>query len=136
LAIVERLAKADPNNANWQRDLAIVNERLGVIYMDRKEPSEAKTAFERAVAVYDKLTAKFPDETLALVDSTVPLMRLGQLYGSNGRSHLQKALAILKQLDEAGRLEPKRKPAIAWIEAELAKLQEEHSPEADLRSAR
>ena len=29
LAIADRLAKADPRNAGWQRDLAISNERLG-----------------------------------------------------------------------------------------------------------
>jgi tetratricopeptide (TPR) repeat protein len=136
LTIAERLAKADPNNAGWQRDLAISNERLGDIYMQRKETAEAKAAFERALAIYDKLTAKFPNDTPALVNSTVPLIRLGELYGPEGRAYFQKALAILKQLDETGRLEPNRKPAITWIERRLAELQEEHSPEADLRSAR
>jgi tetratricopeptide (TPR) repeat protein len=79
LDIAERLAKADPNNADWQRDLAISNERLGDIYMQRKETNEAKAAFERALAIYDELTARFPDDTFALVNSTVPLMRLGEL---------------------------------------------------------
>jgi hypothetical protein len=37
---------------------------------------------------------------------------------------------------EQGRLEPRRKPAIAGIKAELARLQEEHPLEANLRSAR
>ena len=101
LTIAERLAKADPNNAGWQRDLAMSNERLGTIYMERKETDEAKAAYERALAIYDKLTARFPDDTLALVNSTVPLMVLGLLYGRDGAAYLRKALAILKQLDEA-----------------------------------
>jgi len=120
---MERLAEADPDNAGWQRDLAMSNERLGTIYMERKETDEAKAAYQRALAIYDKLTARFPDDTLALVNSTVPLMVLGLLYGRDGAAYLRKALAILKQLDEAGRLEPRRKPAIAGIEAELARLQ-------------
>jgi len=128
LAITERLAKADPSNAAWQRDLAAVNERLGVIYMERKETNEAKTSLERALTIYDKLTARFPDDTLALVNSTVPLMALAELYGPEGAAYLRKALAILKQLDETGRLEPNRKPAITWIEAELAKLLEAQVP--------
>ena len=57
-------------------------------------------------------------------------MRLGELYGANGRAYLQKALAILKQLDEGGRLEPRQKPLIPEVEALLAKLQEEHPREA------
>jgi tetratricopeptide (TPR) repeat protein len=126
--IMERLAKADPSNTRWQRDLASTNERLGNIYVRRKETNEAKAAYERALAIYDELTARFPDDPLALVNSTVPLMRLGELYGPDGRPYLQKALAILKQLDEAGRLEPRRKSSITRIEAELARLQNAEAP--------
>ena len=136
LAIMERLAQADPNNAGWQRDLAISNERLGNIYIERKETDEAKAAFERALAIYNKLTVRFPDNAVVLVSSTVPLMRLGELYGPEGAAYLRKALVILKQLDETGRLEPRRKSSIEQIEAELARLQEEHPFEADPRSAR
>jgi tetratricopeptide (TPR) repeat protein len=129
LAIMERLAKADPNNAVWQRALAISNEQLGDICAEQKESDEAKASFERALAIYDKLKASFPDDTRALVNSSVPLMALGELYGPDGRAYLQRALAILKQLDEAGRLEPRRKPSIARIEERLVELQEaEASP--------
>jgi len=136
LAIMERLARTDPSNAGWQRGLTAVNERLGIVYKGRGETDEAKAAFQRALAIYDNLTARFPDDTLALKSSTVPLIALGELYGPDGATYLRKALAILKQLDEAGRLEPNRKPAITWIEQRLAELQEERPPEADLRPAR
>jgi tetratricopeptide (TPR) repeat protein len=128
LAILERLAKVDPNNAVWQRDLAISNERIGDIHQRWKQNDEAKAAFERALVVYDKLTSRFPDDTLALVYSTVPLMALGELYGPEGAAYFRKALAILKQLDEAGRLEPRRKPSIARIEERLPELQEAEAP--------
>jgi tetratricopeptide (TPR) repeat protein len=129
LAIIERLAKTDPNNAVWQRDLTLTNERLGLIYVMRKETDEAKAAFERALAIYDKLTSRLPGDASVLANSTVPLMGLGALYGADGRAYLRKALAILKQLDETGRLELQHKASIAWIEARLAKLQEaEASP--------
>jgi len=136
LAIMERLARTDPSNAGWQRGLTAVNERLSIVYKGRGETDEAKAAFQRALAIYDNLTARFPDDTLALKSSTVPLIALGELYGPDGATYLRKALAILKQLDEAGRLEPNRKPAITWIEQRLAELQEERPPEADLRPAR
>src|SRR5262249_22870395 len=135
LVIMERLAKADPSNAGWQRDLAVSNVRVGRVYLGPNEPDAAKAAFERALAIYDQPTVRFPDHTTVLASSIVPLMRLGELYGRDGRAYLQKALAILKQLDEAGRLEARHKSSIARIEAALARLQEEHPPKrtSDLR---
>ncbi|MGP0093251.1 MAG: hypothetical protein ACLPKB_25400 [Xanthobacteraceae bacterium] len=122
LAIRDRLAQADPNNAGWQRDLAVSNERLGDIYAAQSQGGEAKSAFERALAIYTELLAEYPDNTYVLVSSTVPLMRLGELNGKSGRLYYEKALKILRQLDDAGRLEPRRKPSIARIEERLAKL--------------
>jgi tetratricopeptide (TPR) repeat protein len=124
LAIAERLAKTDPDNARWPRGLAANYERVGDIYFERNEIDEAKAAFERALAFYAKLTEQSPDSAVVLFSSTVPLMRLGELYGRDGAAYLQKALTILKQLDEAGQLEPRNKPWIVEIEANLAKLQE------------
>jgi hypothetical protein len=37
--IFDRLAKSDPGNAGWQRDLAISNERLGDCLGDRARQS-------------------------------------------------------------------------------------------------
>jgi predicted negative regulator of RcsB-dependent stress response len=31
--IFDRLAKGDPGNAGWQRDLSVSNERLGDVYL-------------------------------------------------------------------------------------------------------
>jgi tetratricopeptide (TPR) repeat protein len=122
LAIAERLAKADPDNAEWQRDLAVSNERIGDLHQQRQDGREAIAAFERALAIYTDLLTKFPDNTYFLVSSTVPLSRLGELRGLAGRAYYERALKILKELDAAARLEPGRKPAIAWIERQLADL--------------
>jgi hypothetical protein len=35
------LAKADPANANWQRDLAITHGRIGVVFMQQGEKEKA-----------------------------------------------------------------------------------------------
>lgn len=122
LAIIDRLAQADPSNAAWQRDLAIGDERLGDTYELNDQTVEAKAAFERALAIYTGLLALHPDNTSILANSTVPLIRLGQLNGDQGLPYFQRALQILKQLDEAGRLEPRRKPGIAWLTQQIATL--------------
>jgi hypothetical protein len=66
--------------------------------------------------------ARFPDNTFFLTSLTVALTKLGSLPGRDGRPQLEKALAILKQLDDAGRLGTEHRSRIAWIEARLAKL--------------
>jgi hypothetical protein len=83
------------------------------------KPKEAKAAFERALAIYAELLASNPDNRVALVSSTLPLMRLGELDEMNGRGYLGKALAILKRLDGADRLETRHKASIPWIEQRL-----------------
>ena len=52
----------------------------------------------------------------------MPLIRLGMLHGANGAPYLEKALAILKQLDATGRLDPRRRSMITTIEEQLARM--------------
>ena len=119
LAIRERLAQADPGNAGWQRDLAVSHERIGDVERDLDHPAEAQTAFGRALAIYESLLTANPENTYFLVSSTVPLMRLGDLDPSRQKTYFERALKILKDLDAAGRLEPRRRGSIAWLESRL-----------------
>src|SRR5262249_59173536 len=97
LDIAKWLTSTDADKESDQLLLATSYEGVGDVNMGRKETDEAKAAFERALAIYSKLTQRFPDDTTVLASSTVPLMRLGELYGRDGRAYLQKALTILKQ---------------------------------------
>jgi hypothetical protein len=51
----------------------------------------------------------------------VPLMRLGDLDADRGNAYFERAFKILKDLDAAGRLEPRRKGSIAWLESRLGR---------------
>jgi len=128
LGIRERLAKTDPDNIGWQRDLAASYQRIGDTHERLAQIDAAKAAFERAHAIYAALLAKFPGNVGLQLASTIPLMRLGELSGAEGRAYLEQALAILKRLDAAGRLEPQGKAAIAWIEQQLEKLKAAQIP--------
>jgi len=119
LAIRDRLAQADPGNAGWQRDLAVSHERMGDVQRDLNHPAEAQTAFEQALAIYESLLMSNPENTYFLVSSTVPLMRLGDLDPNRRKAYFERALKILKDLNAAGRLEPRRKGSIAWLESRL-----------------
>ena len=48
LAIRERLAKSDPGNAGWQRDLAVSYANLADVYRRSNEPDKALAALGKA----------------------------------------------------------------------------------------
>ena len=56
------------------------------------------------------------------VGSVLPLRRLGELKGKTGRPDLVAALAILKPLAAAGRLDARRTTWIPEIERQIAAL--------------
>jgi tetratricopeptide (TPR) repeat protein len=123
--IISRLAKADPGNAGWQRDLAISNERLGGIHARQGQRQEAIAAFERALAAYNELLRRNPGDIQSRVFSVVPLWRLGELKGKDGRRDFEAALAILKPLAAADRLDANRRGWIAQIERQLAAMEKQ-----------
>jgi tetratricopeptide (TPR) repeat protein len=120
--IADRLAKADPGNAEWQRDLSIAHERIGDVRSRRGETIQAIAAFEQALRVYRELQARNPGDIPSRVFSVVPLWRLGQLRGREGRADLEAALAILKPLAAADRLDAGRRGWIEAIQNELSAL--------------
>jgi tetratricopeptide (TPR) repeat protein len=124
LSIRERLAKADPGNAGWQRDLAINKERIGDILVREGKAEEAIAAFERAAAIYADLVKRNPGDVQSRLFSVVPFWRLGELKGQEGGAYLEAALAILRPLAKANRLDARRKNWIPQIEAALARLEE------------
>ncbi|MGP0040026.1 MAG: caspase family protein, partial [Rhodomicrobium sp.] len=132
LNIRDRLAKADPNNAGWQRDLAVSNERLGDMFAKEGKVSDAIAAFERALSIYETLTTRLGDPQ-ARVNSVVPLWRLGGMKGKAGQAELRRALGILVELRDAGRLDAERVTWIPEIEGQIAAL--ETSPYQQAKAA-
>ena len=123
LATRDRLAKADPGNAGWQRDLAISNERIGDMLTRTSQATQAIEAFQRALAIYRELVARNPGDVQARVFSVVPLCRIATLKGRAGRKELDDALAILKPLAAADRLDANRRGWIGQIEKQITELE-------------
>jgi hypothetical protein len=61
------------------------------------------------------------ENTQFLVFSTVPLIRPGNLDPDRQDVYRKRALKILKDLDAAGRLEPRRRSDIADLESQLGR---------------
>jgi hypothetical protein len=61
LAMREGLTKADPNNAGWQRDLAVSYENIADAYGRADDRANALAALRQAQVVMDRLTRLSPD---------------------------------------------------------------------------
>jgi hypothetical protein len=57
LAIAERLAKADPSNASWQRDLSVSHQKIGFAAEQRGENNEARTNYMLSRDILMRLVA-------------------------------------------------------------------------------
>ena len=62
LAIRERLAKADPSNTKWQRDLSVSYAKLANAYRKSNETAKARDALAAGRAIIGKLVEQCPDQ--------------------------------------------------------------------------
>jgi hypothetical protein len=56
----DRLAKADPGNAGWQRDLSVSYDRVGDVLVPQGNLPEALTSFRDGLAIRDRLVKADP----------------------------------------------------------------------------
>jgi tetratricopeptide (TPR) repeat protein len=63
LAIRDRLAKSDPGNMDWQRDLSISYGRVGGVQEAQGDLSEALKTFRDGLAIRDRLAKSDPGDS-------------------------------------------------------------------------
>jgi tetratricopeptide (TPR) repeat protein len=114
LAIAERLAQAEPDRADYQRDLSVSYNKMGNLYLALGQGDQAREAFLNALAIAERLAQAEPDRADYQVDLAVSLARTGAM--TDTRESLERALAILRTLHGEGRLAPQDQPTIAWVE--------------------
>ena len=76
LAIWERLAKSDPANAGWQRDLSVSYEKVGNVQVAQGLP-EALTSYQASLAIADRLAKSDPGNAGCQNDPSVSYDRVG-----------------------------------------------------------
>lgn len=123
LAIAEALAKKDPGNAAWQRDLSLSHDRIGDVLLAQGDRAGALAAYRAGLAIAEALAAKDPGNTLwqrDLIVSNVKLAQMAEQAGNRAeaRRRYAEALRIATALQEAGRLTP----VDAWMVPELLRL--------------
>jgi hypothetical protein len=106
LDIRRRLAEAEPDRADYQRDLSVSYTRLGALAADRGDPATGREYLGQGLAIARELAAQDPGRADLAIDVTASLVQLARLELDNQTVLLDEARSILEELDREGRLRP------------------------------
>ena len=115
----ERLAAAEPDRADYQRDLSVSYERMGDLFKALGQGEQARQAFQRSLDIAERLAAAEPDRADAAWDLVVSLYKVAQIDEDHNRELLSRALTILRRLYAAGSLYPNQVQAMEQLEEML-----------------
>src|SRR5271166_3693852 len=106
LDIFERLAKADPGNAGWQRDLSVPHDRIGEVQQAQGDLAAALTSFQASLAIAERLAKADPGNAGWQRDLSVPHNKIGEVQQAQGDlaaalASYQASLAIRERLAKA-----------------------------------
>jgi tetratricopeptide (TPR) repeat protein len=106
LAIAERLAKADPGNAGWQRDLSVSHEKIGDVLVGQGNLTEGLLAFQASLAIRERLAKADPGNAgwqrdLSVSHNKIGDVLVGQGNLAEGLLAFQASLAIAERLAKA-----------------------------------
>jgi tetratricopeptide (TPR) repeat protein len=101
--IREALAAHDPANTLWQRDLSVIQVKIGDVLCTRDDGPGALAVYHESLAIRKALAARDPTNTQWQHDLSVSYDRIGDLLhtrgeGSDALSAYRKALAIAEAL--------------------------------------
>ena len=120
MEIAERLAEAEPDRADHQRDLSVSFERMGDLLKALGKGDEAREYHRKAMEIAERLAGTEPDRADRQLDLAVSLTMIASTDPTDAGRHLRRALEILVALDGEGRLMPARRVWIGTVELLLA----------------
>jgi tetratricopeptide (TPR) repeat protein len=117
LAIADRLAKSDPGNAGWQRDLSVSFNNIGDVLVAQGNLPEALNSFRDGLAIADRLAKSDPGNAGWQRDLIVSHVKISEAVPGEAKVMLTQALAIASRLRDEGRLAPRD----GWMPDELSR---------------
>jgi tetratricopeptide (TPR) repeat protein len=108
LAIVERLANADPDNTMGQRDLSVSYNKIGNILALQGKLTDALRSFRDGLAIVERVARADPDNAQWQYDLGVSNERIGNMLVAQGdlagaMQSYRVSLAITERLAQADR---------------------------------
>ena len=95
MTIGQKLAAADPNNADWQRDLSVSHNKIGDVLQRQGDLNAALQAFRNSMTIRQKLAAADPNNAEWQRDLSISHDRIGDVLQRQG--DLNAALPGLSQ---------------------------------------
>jgi tetratricopeptide (TPR) repeat protein len=126
-AVMDRLTRSDPANADWQWELSRVLEGIGDVLMALKKAREALTAYQDAVAIMQRLLQSDSGNLQWQGELAEALGRTANALQEQGRAResaesCQAALAIMDRLAAADQTNRKWQTSGETLRARLAAL--------------
>ena len=102
----ERLAKADPGNAGWQRDLSVSHDKIGDVQRAQGDLAAALTSYQASLAIAERLAKADPGNAGWQRDLSVSHDKIGDVQRAQGDlaaalTSYQASLAIRERLAKA-----------------------------------
>jgi hypothetical protein len=120
LDIRRQLADSEPGRADYQRDLSLAYNRLGMLALAIDDTSGAAEYLEEDLRIAVELYNREPQRADLAVDVAISLQLTGRLR--NERARIEQAIAILRELQTQGRLPPDREALPEQVESDLQQM--------------
>jgi tetratricopeptide (TPR) repeat protein len=119
-AVFEHLAKADPGNALWQRDLSVSYDRIGDMLVAQGNLPEALKSYRDGLAIRDRLAKADPATPAGGATCRCPMPDWSVQEG--GRQDKGARLIAPGPRDHGAHDEPLWKRVLAWFDGQIAEL--------------
>jgi tetratricopeptide (TPR) repeat protein len=114
-AIFEALARQDPGNAGWQRDLSVSHEKIGDVLVAEGQREAALASYRASHAIFEALARQDPGNAEWQRDLIVSFWRMAEVDPTRAAAWWRRALDVARALAASGRLAP----VDAWMPAEI-----------------
>ena len=84
LAIIDRLAKSDPGNTGWQRDLSVSYEKVGDVQVAQGDLAGALKSYRDSLAISERLAKSDPGNAGWQRDLSVSYEKVGDVQVAQG----------------------------------------------------
>ena len=102
-AVLERANALYPNNAMFQKNLAVINSNAADVLLALKRPEDALSRQQRALATFERLAAADPTNVVARSDLAISVYKIAEMMDARGNGaeavkHYERALSIHQAL--------------------------------------
>jgi tetratricopeptide (TPR) repeat protein len=125
LAVTERLAKADPGNAGWQRDLSVSHNKIGDVQVEQGDLAAALTSYQASHDIFERLAKADPGNAgwqrdLALSYGRVAIVKVQQGAREDALGALRHGRNIISRLARQSPSNATLPIDLTWFDSQIA----------------